>query len=139
MKLLGAVLALASLMIAIPAFADDTSGGISGYVVDMKTGQPVDRAQILYYRAPFIENATTIRKLETDRHGYFRDITLEPGRYIVMAQFPGRVLGCAVDDVQNGEISRIRIELGRDAIVCSGPRVHPTLIDPNATADVYRI
>ena len=139
MKMLGAVLALASLMIAIPAFADDTSGGIAGTVVDIKTGQPIDRAQIMYYRAPFIENGTTIRKLETDRHGFFRDITLEPGRYIVMAQVPGRVLGCAVDDVQNGEISRIRIEIGRDAIVCSGPRVHPTLIDPNATADVYRI
>jgi hypothetical protein len=138
MKLLGTVLALASL-IAIPAFADETSGGIAGYVVDMKSGQPIDRAQIMYYRAPFVENGTTIRKLETDRHGFFRDITLEPGRYIVMAQVPGRVLGCAVDDVQNGEISRIRIEIGRDVIVCSGPRVHPTLIDPNATADVYRI
>jgi hypothetical protein len=138
MKLVAATLALASL-IALPALADNTSGGISGYVVDLKSGQPIDRAQIMYYRAPYIENATNIRKLETDRRGYFRDITLEPGRYIVMAQVPGRVLGCAVDDVQNGEISRIRIEIGRDVIVCSGPRVHPTLIDPNATADVYRI
>src|SRR5690348_4389420 len=98
MKIVAATLALASL-IALPALADNTSGGISGYVVDMKSGQPIDRAQIMYYRAPYIENATTIRKLETDRRGYFRDITLEPGRYIVMAQVPGRVLGCAVDDV----------------------------------------
>ena len=138
MRLLGALLAVAALA-TVPAVADDMSGGIAGYVVDLKTGQPIDRADIMYYRAPFIENATEIRRLETDRHGYFRDITLEPGRYIVMAQVPGKVLGCAVDDVQNGEISRIRIELGRDVIVCSGPRVHPTLIDPNATADVYRI
>jgi len=138
MKLVAAALALASIL-AVPALADNMSGGIAGYVVDLKTGQPIDQAQIMYYRAPYIENGTTIRKMETDRHGYFRDITLEPGRYIVMAQVPGRVLGCAVDDVQNGEISRIRIEIGRDAIVCTGPRVHPTLIDPNATADVYRI
>lgn len=138
MKLLATTLALASLL-AVPAAADQMGGGISGYVIDLKTGQPIDHVSIMYYRAPYVENATTIRKLETDRHGYFRDITLEPGRYIVMAQVPGKVLGCAVDDVQTGEISRIKIEIGRDNIVCSGPRVHPTLIDPNATADVYRI
>lgn len=138
MKIFVALLAFASLLV-VPALADNMSGGISGYVVDLKSGQPIDRAEIMYYRAPFVENGTIIRKMETDRHGFFRDITLEPGRYIIMAQVPGRVLGCAVDDVQNNEISRIRIEIGRDAIVCSGPRVHPTLIDPNATADVYRI
>jgi hypothetical protein len=52
---------------------------------------------------------------------------------------PGKVLGCAVDDVQSGEVSRLKIEIGRDNIVCSGPRVHAALIDPNATADIYRI
>jgi hypothetical protein len=138
MKLLATLLAFAGLL-ALPALADQTGGGISGTVTDLKTGQPIDHVAITYYRAPYVENATTIRKLETDRHGYFRDITLVPGRYIIMAQVPGKVLGCAVDDVQSGEISRIKIELGRDAIMCVGPRVHPTLVDPNATADIYRI
>jgi hypothetical protein len=138
MKRLATALALASFL-ALPALADQMGGGISGYVVDLKTGQPIARTAVMYYRSPYVENATQIRKQETDRHGYFRDITLEPGRYIVMAQVPGKVLGCAVEDVQSGEISRIKIEIGRDSIVCSGPRVHPTLIDPNATADVYRI
>ncbi len=138
MKILASMLALASVL-AVPAIADQIGGGISGYVVDLKSGKPIDHAVITYYRAPFIENATNIMKLETDRHGYFRDITLEPGRYIVMAQVPGKILGCVVDDVQSGEISRMKIEIGHDAIMCSGPRVHPTLVDPNATADVYRI
>jgi hypothetical protein len=138
MKFLTTMLLLASFLV-LPAVADQMGGGISGYVIDLKTGQPIDHASIVYYRAPYVENATIMRKLETDRHGYFRDITLEPGRYIVMAQVPGKVLGCAVDDVQSGEVSRMKIEIGRDNIVCSGPRVHPTLIDPNATADVYRI
>ncbi|MGA8533002.1 MAG: carboxypeptidase-like regulatory domain-containing protein [Candidatus Tumulicola sp.] len=138
MKTLTAMLALASFL-CLPAIADNMGGGISGYVVDLKTGQAIDHVAITYYRAPYVENNTVIRKLETDRHGYFRDITLEPGRYIVMAQVPGKVLGCAVDDVQTGEISRMKIEIGRDSIVCSGPRVHPTLVDANATADVYRI
>ncbi len=138
MKLLAISLALAGFL-AVPVLADQSGGGISGYVVDLKSGQPVDHAVLTYYRAPYVENATRIMRLETDRHGYFRDITLEPGRYIIMAQVPGKVLGCAVDDVQSGEISRMKIEIGHDSIMCSGPRVHATLVDPNATADVYRI
>ncbi|MEO6835887.1 MAG: carboxypeptidase-like regulatory domain-containing protein [Candidatus Tumulicola sp.] len=137
MKRFAGMLALAGLL-AAPAIADQFAG-ISGHVTNVKTGQPIERATITYYRAPYIENVTVLKRLETDRHGYFSDITLEPGRYIVMAEVPGKVLGCAVDDVMNGEIARIKIELGRDTIVCSGPRVHPTLVDPNATADVYRI
>jgi len=39
----------------------------------------------------------------------------------------------------SGEVARVRIEMGHDALMCSGPRVHPALVDPNASADVYRI
>ncbi|MBV8149890.1 MAG: hypothetical protein JO092_12415, partial [Candidatus Eremiobacteraeota bacterium] len=93
-----------------------------------------------YYRSPYLENGTNrIYEQKTDRHGFFTDITLDPGRYIVMARVPGKVLGCAVDDVQQGEITHFKIEIGRDQIVCSGPRVHPTMVDPNLTADLYRI
>lgn len=138
MKRLISMLALASFL-AVPALADSTGGGLSGYVSDMTTGKPVVHATISYYRVPYVENVTVLKKLETDRHGFFSDVTLEPGRYIVMAQVPGHVLGCAVDDVMNGETARIKIQIGRDNIVCSGPRVHPTMVDANATADVYRI
>lgn len=138
MKRLASILALASFL-AVPAFAAQIGGGITGYVTDLKTGQPIDHATILYYRSPYVENVTVLKKLQTDRHGYFGDVTLEPGRYILMAQFPGKVMGCAVDDVMDGESTRVKIKMGYDTIVCSGPRVHPTLIDANATADVYRI
>ena len=137
MRQLAALLTFLSLL-AAPALADN--GGLSGQVVDLSTGKPIEHATILYYKTPYLDNGPNrIMTVKTDRHGFFSDITLEPGRYVLMARVPGKVEGCAVDDVQNGEISRIRIEIGRDAIVCSGPRVHPTLIDPNATADVYRI
>ncbi len=56
-----------------------------------------------------------------------------------MARFPGKVEGCAVDDVMGGEVARMKIEIGHDAIMCSGPHIHPALVDPNATASVYRI
>lgn len=138
MKRLASILALASFM-AAPALAAQFGGGLSGHVTDLKTGQPIAHATILYYRAPYIDNVTVLKKLETDRRGYFTDVTLEPGRYVLMSQVQGKVMGCAVDDVQDGESTRVNIKMGYDTIVCSGPRVHPTMVDPNATADVYRI
>jgi hypothetical protein len=138
MKPITILLALAG-SLALPALADQP-GGISGTVVDAKTGQPIPHATLYYYRAPYLEQGPNhIMTLRANGHGAFNDITLEPGRYIIMARFPGKVEGCAVDDVMGGEVARMRIEIGHNAIMCSGPRVHPALVDPNATADVYRI
>jgi hypothetical protein len=125
--------------LAMPAIADQL-GGISGTVVDAHTGQPMANAQLYYYKSPYRDQGPNeIKVLTTNGRGFFSDITLEPGRYIVMARFPGKVEGCAVDDVMGGEVAHLKIEIGHDAIMCSGPRVHPALVDPNATASVYRI
>jgi hypothetical protein len=138
MKQIAIVLALAGALVT-PAFADEP-GGISGLVVDAKTGQPMAHAQLYYYRAPYLENGPNhVMALETNSRGFFSDITLEPGRYVVMARIAGKVQGCGVDDVMGGEVARLRIELGQRNMMCSGPRVHPALVDPNATASVYRI
>lgn len=132
------LLALAGFVWA-PVMADQP-GGIAGKVVDANTGAPLAHATLFYYRTPYLENgANHIMKLETNRYGNFSDITLAPGRYIIMARVPGRVEGCAVDDVMGGEVAHMKIEVGHNSIMCSGPRVHPALVDPNATADVYRI
>lgn len=137
MKHLAIGLALAGSLIG--AALADQPGGISGTVVDVKTGQPVAGATLYYYRAPYLDSGPNhIMRLETNRHGFFSDVTLQPGRYVIMARFPDKVQGCAVDDVMGGEVARMKIEIGRDAIMCSGPRIHPALVDPNATADVYR-
>ena len=138
MKRLASTLALVCLT-AAPALAAQFGGGLSGHVTDLKTGQPIAHATILYYRTPYIDNVTVPKKLVTDRNGFFTDVTLQPGRYVLMSQVAGKVMGCAVDDVMDGESARVNIKMGYDTIVCSGPRVHPTMVDPNATADVYRI
>ena len=136
MKHIAIGLALAGSLIG--AALADQPGGISGTVVDVKTGQPVANATLYYYRAPYLENgANRIMTMQTNKRGFFSDVTLEPGRYVVMARFPNKVEGCAVDDVIGGQVSRMKIEMAHDAIMCSGPRVHPALVDPNATADVY--
>jgi Carboxypeptidase regulatory-like domain len=136
MKTLAIVLALAGSLI-VPAFADSL-GGISGTVVDAKTGQPMSGVTLYYYRAPYVERGPNrIMTLKTNARGFFSDVTLDPGRYVIMARFPGKVEGCAVDDVIGGQQTRMKIEVGHDAIMCSGPRVHAALVDPNASADVY--
>lgn len=138
MKNIAIVLALVAAFVA-PALADQL-GGISGTVVDAKSGQPVANATLYYYRAPYQENgANRIMTLRANARGYFSDITLDPGRYVVMARFPNKVEGCALDDVIGGETTHLRILMGQDTIMCSGPRVHPAVLDPNATVDVYRI
>ena len=138
MKHIGIMLALAGSLVT-PAFADQP-GGISGVVVDAKTGAPVAHATLYYYRSPYLENGPNhIMTLKANGRGFFSDVTLDPGRYVIMARLPGKVEGCAVDDVMGGEVARMKIEIGHDGIMCSGPRIHPALVDPNATADVYRI
>lgn len=136
------IAALLTLMIIAggTALADTINGGLQGQVVNLSTGKPIAHATVLYYKTPYLDRGPNqIVTMKTDRNGYFTDITLQPGRYIVMARVPGKVQGCAVDDVQSGETARVKLEVGHNQIVCSGPRVHPTLVDPNLTADLYRI
>jgi hypothetical protein len=134
-----AALVAAVLANARPALAEN--GGISGYVVDAASGRRIPGQLLVVYRYPF---GAVAGELRTDAHGFFSDITLAPGRYAV-AVASGEVTGlrtasgCAVDDVFGGEVTRIRISLGREGAPCSGPRPNPSLIDANATADVYRI
>ena len=121
------------------ALADEL-GGISGTVVDAHTGQPMSGVTLYYYRSPWLDKGPNhIMTLQTNSRGFFSDVTLDPGRYIIMARVPGKVEGCAVDDVMGGEVARMKIEIGHDAVMCSGPRIHSALIDPNAGASVYRI
>jgi hypothetical protein len=138
MKHIAIGLALVGSLVA-SALADEP-GGIAGTVVDAKTGQPISNATLYYYRSPYLDNGPNhIMTLRSNSRGFFSDVTLQPGRYVVMARFPNKVQGCAVDDVMGGEVARMKIEIGHDAVMCSGPRIHPALVDPNATADVYRI
>ncbi len=120
------------------AIAGD-SGGIAGYVVRTFTGRPVAGEPLFYYRWPYVENATEVRELRTDAHGFFSDITLAPGRYVIVASETNSISGCTIDDVFGGEVSHVRVTLERDGKSCAGPRINPALVDAAATADVYRI
>jgi hypothetical protein len=130
-----AVLATAGASHAVAA----DGGGFDGYVIDGSTGQGISGERVFYYRMPFVENSTIVDELRTDSRGYFGDITLAPGRYVLSVGSASQISGCTIEDVFAGEVSRLRIEARRTGTACSGPRPSTSLVDANATADVYRI
>lgn len=66
MKQLATMLALAG-MLSAPAMSAQL-GGISGTVVDAKTGQPMAHATLYYYRSPYLEKGPNhIATLQPER------------------------------------------------------------------------
>lgn len=137
-----AALVLAAAFLPLAALADAT-GGVSGVVIDRATGRPVAGATIAVYQLPAGEsdrpNMTRVRALKTDRHGFFSDLSLEPGGYLITATVPRRAAACAVHAINNGVVRHLQIVVSNDshASYCRGPYSVP--IDPDETADVYRI
>ncbi len=122
----------------LPAVAADT-GGITGYVMDLATGQPVSSALVGIYRLPLATNAPVIETVTTDKRGFFSNIHVAPGRYLVTANIANRTSSCAIDDIFPGQVMRMKIEVGADGQRCIGPKVHSAVVNPSETADVYRI
>ena len=122
---------------AIPALAD--TGGIAGTVVDLNTGMPMSNAAVAIYRLPLTLNAVQVESALTNRKGFFSNLDLDPGRYLVTANIQGRTSSCIIDDVNSGETVRMKIEVGADGQRCMGPNVSSATVDPAQTADLYRI
>ena len=122
----------------LPGLAQQLPGGISGRVTDLM-GHPLANTAVSIYRLPVREDSIAMKTMTTDRHGYFADITLQPGRYLVTANMMGWRSSCVVDDVFNGNVTRMNISVGADTARCSGPRVHSAVINPGETADIYII
>jgi hypothetical protein len=137
MKRLVTTLGLIAAM-TLPAIAADT-GGVAGYVVDLASGQPVSNAAVAIYRLPLDTNAPVLESAVTDRHGFFTNIHVAPGRYLVTANVANRTSSCMIDDVFPGQMLRMKIWIGADGQRCSGPKVHSAVVNPSETADVYRI
>lgn len=128
--------ALASMM-TLPALADVT-GGVSGRVTDLM-GNPLPNVAVAVYKLPLHQAEVATRTVTTDKRGYFADITLEPGRYLVTANVSGWTSSCTIDDVFGGTVTRMKISVGADGQRCQGPRVHSATINPAQTADLYII
>jgi hypothetical protein len=142
MKLLALVtpFVLAASLAPLVASADAT-GGISGTVMDRTTGKPVANAAVSIYQLPVPKHqeAVRLRSSLTNRRGFFADLGLEGGAYIVTANVAGRSSSCVVRNVYGGEVHRVKIVVSDDKRppACEGPYVGN--FDPDQTADVYRV
>jgi hypothetical protein len=140
LAVLGRISALAA-TVALCATAlarADTSGGISGFVVDHATHKTIPGAAVVVARLP--EKSFAHRSLIADRKGFFVDLGLEPGRYAVTANVRGRTATCVIDDVNGGQVRRVKIELGgRYAGTCIGAYAVRTHVDPDETSSLYRV
>lgn len=123
---------------AVPTLAAGT-GGVSGFVTDLATGKPVPSVAVAIYKLPVTPNAPAIESAISDRKGFFVNLHLDPGRYLVTANLQGHTSSCIVDDVFEGQVARMKIEIGGDGQRCIGPRVHSAILNPNDTSDIYRI
>ena len=143
MKLLATIaFAIAAAFMPLAALADAT-GGVSGVVIDRSTGKPVAGAAISVYELPAATSDSPamirVSSLKTDRHGFFSNLSLAPGGYLITATVPRKAAACAVHAVNNGVVRHLQIVVSNDshAAYCGGPYAHQ--IDPDETADVYRI
>ena len=77
------------------------------------------------------------RTVMTDKHGFFVVFGLDPDRYITTVRV-GSVVTRHIEDVASGQMRHLQIVIGADS-ECNAGRPAGSLVDPDETADVYRI
>lgn len=132
-RLIGTFVLLASLTLPVCA---DTPGGISGHVDDAY-GHPAAGVPVGFFRMPLHNSDIAVATVTTGRDGFFSDIGLETGRYMVLAMSQGRgFTACAQHDVFTGIITRVRLRLHRGG-GCKPARIHSAMVNGDMTADEY--
>lgn len=136
MKALAVILGV--LALAAPASASRPAG-ISGYVIDLDNGRALARAEVQIYRMPVENTAAPVAMLLTNVRGFFSDITLVPGRYMVVATAKGVRSGCEISNLYEGVVARFTMKISSHGERCIGRNVHSALVVPGQTADVYDV
>jgi len=136
---IAAPLAAAALAAGMQAAAAQVPTGMSGFVIDGVTGAPIQGAEVFVTRHE--NEPRRSKELTTDRHGFFSDISLTPGPYLVTTSVRGQLITCIVDNVQDGVVRTMRIVVGKPGTTpqCLGALVRLGTVDPDQTASLYRI
>ena len=120
----------------LPAAAQDTSG-VAGTVVDLDHQKPFANAAVGIYRLPLHNDSVPVATSTTDRDGFFSNITLEPGRYLITANVMGMHSSCEFEELYHGVVTRVRIEVSMNGERCEGKNIRPSLVIPGQVSDVY--
>ena len=121
---------------ALPSFAQQSTTGMQGYVIDGTSKKPLGGVAVLVQRIPQDDQRySTI----TDRRGFFNRLGVEPGRYLVTANVIGHKATCEIDDVDSGIVRRFNIVVDppSGAPYCQGP--HSRLVNGDETTSAYHI
>jgi hypothetical protein len=138
MRALAFIFGIAAFAVS-PVSAQNTPTGVNGYIVNVDTHRPIAGADVSIYRMPIQALSQPLSTMRSDKHGYFSNILLPPGRYIVMATALDSRSGCEISDLYDGAISRIRIEISSKGENCVGKNVRTALVMPGQGSSVYII
>lgn len=123
----------------VPTLAQNQPTGVDGFVINADTRKPLTKVQVAIFRMPIGNAATAVSTLYTDKHGFFSNVLLEPGRYVITATADGVRTACETSDIFRGAVARVRIEMSRDHEYCIGKGVSSSLVVPGQGANVYII
>jgi hypothetical protein len=137
-RLLSAAAVAALTFVPLSVSAEGPTG-VSGLFFDANTKAPIMGVRVVVARDE--QPPQEKRELVTDKEGFFSDLGLRPGGYLVIAEVRNQIIACNVNDVREGIVRRVRFYVG-DSIggtKCIGPTVHANTLDPDETASVYRV
>ena len=135
MKNIVTALLLLSLSVA-PAFAAAPGGGVAGHIVDATTGKPLAGIPLEIFRLPVRRGDVALKILKSDRHGFFADVSLPPGRYIFATAVVGLKTACEIDDVYAASQTNLRLAISEKSATCTGPGVHTAMVNSALLSDV---
>ena len=130
-----ALLALLALgLLGAPAFAD--GGGLHGYVVDGQEGDVVSGAVIT------VVGPSGSLETRSNEKGFYAFIGLLPGSYYVVAQKQGYYADDCSErpiEVHTDEVRTFVVYIDSRLLLVVCAQRRPSIIDPDATADVYDV
>ncbi len=110
--------------------------GIAGFVMDLDHQTPLGHARVAIYRLPLAgTNIEPVAALETNARGFFADINLAAGSYLVTSSARGLSSTCEIGELYDGVVNRIRIGVSSSGVQCAGKNAHGVV--PGQTSDVY--
>lgn len=132
------LLAAALLAMALPQTASaGQAGGVSGHVYDSRTKSPMSGMRVLLVNT----NTGTSTAVQTDREGFFVDLTGGEGRYVVVVE--GQMNdgthdlyeGCGFGDSHGLSTARVNVDVQWNVRFVCAPKAG--LVSSSQTADLY--
>ena len=130
---------MAALLIPASIAIADETGGIVGNVVDVH-GQKIVNVPLEIYQLPVVERDTSrMHETHTNDRGFFVQMGLPAGTYVVLVNAEGRKIRCVIRNVYEGRVRHVTLQAAANPAEDKCEGNYPPNFDPDETADIYRI